>query len=190
MGNLEDYKTVAWGKPTSITIDGKIDENNISSIWNVPIDTTFSINGETWHKIQAPKIESPKVKKCESEEKTMELLNIYETRKRNQIMEERDKEIDSLGKDEAYKKIKKVIDEIEKEEIVEIGFSKYDIHYTNKIENKVNEITENYKKLLHKLAETIKEIKAQLELAETYEQKLDVLMNYDIIDKKTKKLTI
>ena len=41
-----------------------------------------------------------------------------------------------------------------------------------------------------KLDKLIAEVKAQLSLAETYEQKIDVLVRYEILDKKTKKIAI
>ncbi len=122
------------------------------------------------------------------------ILEIYRERKINLIDEEAKDIIDSLLLKED---IERITDDIIKKtfkdfpdfkEMIDI---KLTVVPTDKGMKEIVNPNEEAKKLSYQeLDKLLEEVKAQLSLAETYEQKIDILVRYEILDKKTKKLMI
>lgn len=60
--------------------------------------------------------------------------------------------------------------------------------YTKETVEMVNELRKERDETISQLKNKCKEVKSLLEITDTYEQKIDILVAYDILDKKTKKI--
>ena len=122
-----------------------------------------------------------------------ELLEIYKERMCNLIDDEYNKNIDEFFLKDDIQKIKDDIikkifnDYPDFKEMIDINLK---VVPTDKGKNEIAVMTKERTKKVLDLTKLLEEVKAQLSLAETYEQKIDILVRYEILDKKTKKIAI
>ena len=123
-----------------------------------------------------------------------EILDIYKKRKRDLIEKEYNSVINKMFLEGYIEKLKEnIMEQILKDypdfkEMVDI---KLTVFATGKGEEEIiKPARKKEEQSFMKLDKLIAEVKAQLSLAETYEQKIDVLVRYEILDKKTKKIAI
>lgn len=123
-------------------------------------------------------------------ENKMEILEIYYERKRKQLDINQEKELNKIKmKDEKYARfmeLRKELEQFEKEHNV-----RFTVDYACfAFSNEVVEMGEKWKNKFYlkkqQLEQLIDEVKSQLSMCETYEQKQNVLRNYEIIDERGK----
>ena len=120
-------------------------------------------------------------------EEMEEILEIYRHREMLKIEQNCKENVEKIKQEDALKKeIEEFTKEIQKKyNVEEIDF---DYKYTEGTREKEKNEYERMGKEKVKISNIIEEVQAQLSLCETYDQKINVLVNYNIIDKKTKKL--
>lgn len=124
----------------------------------------------------------------EEEENMLKLLEIYKDKKTKEIEEKYDKEIKELEEnDEAQVFIMQAQETLKlilNTEKVKIDIDSDRVLYTEETWKKRNEIINTIREEKNKLNSKIKEISALLELAPNYEEKIKILRDYEIVDKK------
>lgn len=124
----------------------------------------------------------------EEEENMLKLLEIYKDKKTKEIEEKYDKEIKELEeKDEAQifiTQAEETLKSILNTETLKIDVNSDVIIFTDETWKKRGEIIDTIIKEKNKLNTKIKEISALLELAPNYEEKIKILRDYEIVDKK------
>lgn len=115
------------------------------------------------------------------------ILEIYESRKANKLFEETKSQIEKVKMaDPSYKAWKTALDTINK-----IYAKDFDVYgeicprepkLSEKSEEKLKELNSSYSNQRRAIEQEIEEIKAQLSICETYEQKQNVLKLYGVIN--------
>lgn len=122
------------------------------------------------------------------ENKMLKLLEIYKGRKVREIEGKYDKKLEELEANDPIQVFIKQSEETLKEmletETVKITVHTDVVEYTQETIDKKNEIINTIRDEKHKLNLKIDEISALLELAPSYEEKIKILRDYDIMDKK------
>ena len=119
----------------------------------------------------------------------MEILEIWKERKKlenQKAMREAKKEINK--RDEIVKRVKELETTLEEEYGMFFKISLKTGALTQESEEKLTQIEQEHKDKEYEIAKKEEEILAQLKICETYEQKIDILVAYGIIDKKTKQI--
>lgn len=123
-----------------------------------------------------------------------DMINLYEERKLNEITKKFQKDFEKIkNSDERYVKWKTSLDTLkelfEQDDNMD-AFAQVCRLSAIKISNEVNEKLKVFESKYHKareeLCELVEEVKSQLKMCETYEQKQNVLKLYAIIDKEGK----
>lgn len=110
------------------------------------------------------------------EKENMELLNIFIDRKRELLTDQREIEFEDVREcDETYRKAKELGNDV-----------KFVGKFSQEILDDLDEIAKRYEEEIAKLSKFKKEVEAQLEICETYDQKIDILKLYNILDNKGK----
>lgn len=123
----------------------------------------------------------------EEENKMYKILDIYETRERRKINDLYDERIKSLIEDD---EIQKIIKEMENQirtvagERAEGYCFAYPGLYEERTAKAIKELEQERDQKVKELRNKIIDIKALAELAPNYEEKLKILRDYEIIDKK------
>ena len=115
----------------------------------------------------------------EKGENKMKLLEIYEDKQIEKIYSEYATKIEKVrATDPRYKEILDFKKKFEKDVVV------YDDQYpfNDVIVRKVNDLSKQRETAMNNLSQTMREVRAQLELCETYEQKMAMLRSYNIVD--------
>lgn len=123
-----------------------------------------------------------------------DMINLYEERKLNEITKKFQNEFEKIkNSDERYVKWKTSLDtlkELFKQDDNMDAFAQVCRLSAIKIPNEVNEKLKVFESKYHKareeLCKLVEEVKTQLKMCETYEQKQNVLKLYEIIDKEGK----
>lgn len=115
------------------------------------------------------------------------ILEIYESRKANKLFEETKAQIEKVKMaDPTYKAWKTAVDTINKiyaKDIARYGeICPIEPKLSEKSEEKMKELNSSYSNQRRDIDKEIEEIKAQLSICETYEQKQNVLKLYNVID--------
>ena len=125
------------------------------------------------------------------EGKEMDLLKIYIARKVKEIKEEyKAKRLEITKDDEIAKKVQTLRTELNNQyngKYIDINIVASDYTVDTKVQLKLIDEAENA--AIKEFDERMAEVEAQIEICETYEQRIDILTSYNIIDKKTKQLT-
>lgn len=123
-----------------------------------------------------------------------DMINLYEEKKLNEITKKFQKDFEKIKKsDERYVKWKTSLDTLkelfEQDDNMD-AFAQVCRLSAIKISNEVNEklkvIERKYHIAREELCELVEEVKSQLKMCETYEQKQNILKLYEIIDKEGK----
>ena len=129
-----------------------------------------------------------KINKEEKEEDMFKILEIYKDKKTKEIEEKYNKEIKELEEnDEAQVFImqaEETLKSILHTETLKICVNSDVVIFTEETWKKRNEIFDTIREEKNKLNTKIKEISALLELAPSYEEKIKILRDYEIMDKK------
>lgn len=126
------------------------------------------------------------------EEKEMKLLKIYQERKLEQIDKNYEQMREAIVKDDEFMKKVEEFEKALKAEYKEI-YEDITVSISAKTEDtqkKLDILRKERDDAKEELSKKYVEIEAQLDICETYEQKIDVLVSYGVLDKKTKVLTI
>lgn len=124
------------------------------------------------------------------EESGMDLLEIYINRKIKEIKEEyKTKKLELIKDDEIDKKVRALKEELNDQYKMYIDINIIASDYTKETKEQLKLFDEQEKADIKEFDEKMAEVEAQLEMCETYEQRIDILTSYGIIDKKTKQLT-
>ena len=131
-----------------------------------------------------------KIDKINKEENEMQILDLYEERKRKAIEKEYSKAIKEVKKND---EIQKIIIEMTNQvnTILENqGLNKiYEFQpslVTLETEIKIDELRDKQHEEIKNLRSTLDEIRALFELTADYNERIKILKNYDILDKKGK----
>ena len=126
------------------------------------------------------------------------ILNIYFERKRNKIDKKYDKEIEKIVEQDEYHKLldeanthlKEILSKDNGIPIEDISdsytFKTNRELFTIKTQEKINKLNDEKKKEKEKLINKCEEVNAQIELTDTYEDKIFIYMNYGILNKNRK----
>ena len=128
----------------------------------------------------------------------LNILDIYFERKRNKIDAKYDKEIEKIVEQDEYHKLldetnthlKEILSKDNGIPIEDISDS-YTFNtnrelFTTKTQEKLNKLNDEKKKEKEKLINKYEEVNAQIELTDTYEDKIFIYMNYGILNKNRK----
>lgn len=151
---------------------------------------------EHWKEILKDAISQEEKEKRKEENKmadTNKILYVYEDIVSNRIREHYNKRKDEVEKESTEAQVAKKVKEFALKEIEKV-FPNYDeikhdiivVNYNLQEQTKkiMVELGEERKKDLIKLDERITEIRAMLELAQTFDEKMQVLKAYEVVDKK------
>lgn len=120
------------------------------------------------------------------EKKEMELLNIYFDEKIKQLEIEHDKKRDKIKtKDPIIKEVYALANKYKDVKGLSI-FPNYEYQFSQEILEEMNKCDKDYRIQREKLSSLEHEIKAQLDICETYEQKMNVLKAYGVVDEQGK----
>jgi hypothetical protein len=126
------------------------------------------------------------------------ILNIYFKRKRDKIDAKYDKEIEKIVEQDEYHKLldeanthlKEILSKDNGIPIEDISdsytFKTNRELFTTKTREKLNKLSDEEKKEKEKLINKCEEVNAQIELTDTYEDKIFIYMNYGILNKNRK----
>jgi hypothetical protein len=124
--------------------------------------------------------------KIKEEKKEMELLNIYFNEKIKQLEIEQDKKRDKIKtKDPIIKEVYALAKKYKDVKGLSI-FPNYEYQFSQEILEEMNKCDREYRVQREKLSSLEYEIKAQLDICETYEQKMNVLKAYGVVDEQGK----
>lgn len=136
-----------------------------------------------------------KINKINEEEKEMEILDLYKERKNQLLMNNFYKERQEIIEEDEIQKIKEemikqiniILDNEERNEKFETlvpGIAKN--VFTKQTQEKINKLEIDLDSEKDKLYNTIQEVRALFELTDDYNERIKILKNYDILDKKGK----
>ena len=174
--------------------------------WNTKLSTTTrneSLSAKIKETEAASKISGEKISgdfgKCElevlgncEEEKRMSILEIWTTKKIEKVHSAYEKKKNDIkATDSIYQLTSKYIRDVE-EIIKDEDFHRLIEELEDNIESRLSENTKNKlfdldlaeTKEIDKIYQLEEEINAQLEMAETYDQKVTILKEYDVLDDK------
>lgn len=127
------------------------------------------------------------------EKDNMELLDIYESRKKRNIRNEYSEKRTKIINEDIFKNLtlnfeKQIIDLYKNEYDKEISFAVVlkDEMITKETKERLDKIEKEEKEEVFKIIETLEEVKAQLELSKDYDTQMKILKRYDIIGKDGK----
>lgn len=124
----------------------------------------------------------------EKEINMLKLLEMYEGRKTKEIEEKYDKQIHEIEVNDAVQifieQAEQTLKGILNTENLKLNLNSDVLEYTQETIDAKNKIVDMIRKEKHELMAKIDEISALLELAPDFEQKMKILRDYGIIDKK------
>ena len=124
------------------------------------------------------------------EEKEMNILEIYKKKKIKTLEKEFSKaKKAAIEEDEIQKIIIEMTNQVNTILENEDSDTRYESHpnlYTSKTEAKLDELNDKYHEQIEELRSTLDEICALFELTDDYNERIKILKNYDILDKKGK----
>ena len=121
-------------------------------------------------------------KLIKKENNEMELLNIYFDRKQKEVKEKhREKDIKIKSKDPIYKELNDIAKKYKDVRGV-VCYTAYDFEFSDEIKNAIVKNDRDCDVQLDANYELKAEIIAQLDVCETYEQKMNILKSYGVID--------
>lgn len=131
-----------------------------------------------------------KLKNKVKEEEEMDILEIYKERKIKTLEKEfSEAKKAAIEEDEIQKIIIEMTNQVNTILENEDSDTRYESHpnlYTSKTEAKLNELNDKYHEQIEELRSTLDEIRALFELTDDYNERIKILKNYNILDKKGK----
>lgn len=141
-------------------------------------------NWENWGKYE----DTPFIETNKEENKMLKILEIYKDKKEKEITQKYDKQLEELEANDPVtvyvEQAEATLKEMLKTENLKLIVNANVVEYTQETLTKRKEICDIMKNEKKSLASQIKEIEALLELAPNYAEKMQILRDYGIIDKK------
>lgn len=187
---IDKVEELWWGeKHIELTSNVKLHYDTTSGL-----KADESLLNETFTTItlDANKLKKVKIKidKINKEEKEMNILEIYKERKIKTLEKEfSEAKKAAIEEDEIQKIIIEMTNQVNTILENEDSDTRYESHpnlYTSKTEAKLNELNDKYHEQIEELRSTLDEIRALFELTDDYNERIKILKNYDILDKKGK----
>lgn len=177
-------------RPYNPSITTCIFDSNGFELNRVTAEPTSS---EYWKNVLKDAINQKEKEERREENKmadTRKILNIYEDIETLKIRKKYDEKCENVESESTESKIAKKVREYAQKELKK-AFLNYDesiitvtFKFTDETRTKIEEVHKEGRKEQEKLDEKIQEINAILEMAETFEQKMQILLAYDVIDNK------
>lgn len=134
--------------------------------------------------------ELTKQNKTNKEENIMDILDLYEERKLKSIREEYSESKKSVEKDDEIQKIiiemTNQVNTILENQGTEARYAHRPSLYTPETVEKLDELDKKRCEEIEKLRSTLEEIRALFEMTDDYHERIKILKDYDILDKKGK----
>lgn len=197
-GIKQDFDPIYGSTSFQVNIIDKVEqlwwkENTIELTSNVKLRYDASnINVSDYKGIVLEKMEKEILKLNDKvkEEKEMNILEIYKERKIKTLEKEfsEAKKV-AIEEDEIQKIIIEMTNQVNTILENEDSDTRYESHpnlYTSKTEAKLNKLNDKYHEQIEELRSTLDEIRALFELTDDYNERIKILKNYDILDKKGK----
>lgn len=135
--------------------------------------------------VTKPGYNTPGFKELYDKENIMKLLEIYRDRKMDKLFEDADKAQDKAWeKNSTYKTLKDLSEKTKTKDGYLFTFN-FDI-MPDSVREEINKIQKDKEEKEVQLNRLINEVNAQLQECETYEQKINILKAYEILDEKGK----
>lgn len=120
-----------------------------------------------------------------------EVLKVFKSKAEDSIDKKYDEKIIQIQQEDEIQKVledaKKAIENILESENKELDISS-PILYTENTNTKVYNLLQEKQAKLNEINDICKEVEALFDLTTTYDEKIKILLNYNIIDKKTGKI--
>lgn len=180
--NIIDKVEQLWWKENTIELT-----SNVKLRYDAPNINVSDYKGIVLEKMEKEILKlNDKVK----EEKEMNILEIYKERKIKTLEKEfsEAKKV-AIEEDEIQKIIIEMTNQVNTILENEDSDTRYESHpnlYTSKTEAKLNKLNDKYHEQIEELRSTLDEIRALFELTNDYNERIKILKNYDILDKKGK----
>lgn len=169
---------------TKIKID-RVDTATINELAYQPVSTTKSC-AEWWNEHCR---KSWIISENDKGGDEMKILEIYEKRKADKLWAELKEAKEKIIKaDEITKRVAEFKEKLEEDYKMYVGVDLSIGTLTKESEEEIAKAEHEHDVEIQALKERVKEIRAQLEICENYEQKIDILVAYEIINKKTKQI--
>ena len=134
--------------------------------------------------------ELTKQNKIDKEENIMDILDLYEERKLKSIREEYSESEKNVKENDEIQKIiiemTNQVNTILENQGTEARYTHLPSLYTPETVEKLDELDKKLCETIEKLRSTLEEIRALFELTDDYNERIKILKNYDILDKKGK----
>lgn len=160
-------------------------ESNL--ILTTPVETTIELKAN--ENLTNLTINTDGITLAKGENK-MNILEIYKERKIKTLEKEfSEAKKAAIEEDEIQKIIIEMTNQVNTILENEDSDTRYESHpnlYTSKTEAKLNELNDKYHEQIEELRSTLDEIRALFELTDDYNERIKILKNYDILDKKGK----
>lgn len=184
--NTWDYVVLPKNKIRSLDVKHGYSE---MPMWEIESINPFLIREEDLEKV-FPKQDRKEENKMAD---TRKILNIYEDIEIVKIRKKYDEKCEKVESESVESKIAKKVREYAQKELKK-AFPNYDeskesiitvtFNITDETRTKIEELHKERRKEQKELDEKIQEINAILEIAETFEQKMQTLLAYDVVDNK------
>lgn len=184
--NSWDYVVLPKNKIRSLDVKHGYSE---MPMWEIESINPFLIREEDLEKV-FPKQDRKEENKMADARK---ILNIYEDIEIVKIRKKYDEKCEKVESESVESKIAKKVREYAQKELKK-AFPNYDeskesiitvtFNITDETRTKIEELHKERRKEQKELDEKIQEINAILEIAETFEQKMQTLLAYDVVDNK------
>lgn len=184
--NSWDYVVLPKNKIRSLDVKHGYSE---MPMWEIESINPFLIREEDLEKV-FPKQDRKEENKMAD---TRKILNIYEDIEIVKIRKKYDEKCEKVESESVESKIAKKVREYAQKELKK-AFPNYDeskesiitvtFNITDETRTKIEELHKERRKEQKELDEKIQEINAILEIAETFEQKMQTLLAYDVVDNK------
>jgi predicted RNase H-like nuclease (RuvC/YqgF family) len=185
---VADLVAYVKGHPSLIGKTGVVDSVHRDNMYTICVENA-PIMERYWRVTGYDIVRAHCKTKDKKENNDMVLLEIYKTKKIEKLLVDRNKAIEKIkDSDIEYKSLKMTIDALTPKQLtclsVDLSYYEFDADIEDKIHNKSKE----YDNKKHTIMDLISEIRAQLDMCDTYEQKQNILKAYKVIDDQGKLL--
>lgn len=184
---------INWNDVKSVTIDGnKITNFSIDSSGTSIVDTDTTSR----HDVIKNKIKEMGKEKGDNMERINNILNLYKEHQIREFDRQCDEDIEFIRKTSVLANVTEKLRKQAKKELEKLYPDKdyEDIKYyiylgyenDKKTQEAINERVDYRKEQIEKLERNLDDIKALIAIAETFDEKMQILKNYEVIDEDGK----
>lgn len=183
-----DLVAFVHGHPSLIGKTGVVDSAHRDNMYTICVDNA-PIMERYWRVSGYEIVRAHCETKDKKEKNDMVLLEIYKTKKIEDLLVKRNKDIEKIKeRDVEYKSLKMTIKALTPKQLTCFSIDLSDYEFGADIEDKIHNKSEEYDNKRHAIIDLISEIRAQLDMCDTYEQKQNILKAYKVIDDQGKLL--